>query len=88
MFFAEYAAGLRERSREKLETVFDVFEQVCHPRQLGQVRKGFGCRVAKQLGKGNAPVLHRLMRHSSMQVTMDYYASVDDALQDAIRNLK
>jgi hypothetical protein len=33
-------------------------------------------------------MLHELMRHSSMQVTMDYYASVDDALQDAIRNLK
>jgi hypothetical protein len=27
------------------------------------------------------------MRHSSMQVTMDYFASVDDALQDAIKGL-
>jgi integrase len=52
-----------------------------------RLRKGFGCRVAKQLGKGNAPVLHELMRHSSMRITMDYYASVDDALQDAIRGL-
>jgi hypothetical protein len=43
--------------------------------------------VAKQLGKGNAPILHELMRHSSMQITMDYYATVDDALQDAIKNL-
>src|SRR5262249_47437443 len=51
------------------------------------LRKGFGCRVAKQLGKGNAPILHSLMRHSSMQVTMDFYASVDDALQEAIHNL-
>jgi hypothetical protein len=32
-------------------------------------------------------VLHELMRHSSMQITMDYYASVDDALQDAINQL-
>ena len=48
----------------------------------------FGCRIACQLGKGNAPVLHELMRHSSMQITMDYYASVDDALQDAIKGLK
>jgi integrase len=54
---------------------------------MHRLRKGFGCRVAKQLGKGNAPVLHELMRHSSMQITMDYYASVDDALQDAIRGL-
>jgi integrase len=54
---------------------------------MHRLRKGFGCRVAKQLGKGNAPVLHELMRHSSMQITMDYYASVDDALQDAINQL-
>jgi integrase len=54
---------------------------------MHRLRKGFGCRVAKQLGKGNAPILHALMRHSSMQITMDYYASVDDALQDAIKGL-
>jgi integrase len=54
---------------------------------MHKLRKGFGCRVAKQLGKGNAPILHELMRHSSMQITMDYYASVDDALQDAINQL-
>jgi integrase len=54
---------------------------------MHKLRKGFGCRVAKQLGKGNPPILHELMRHSSMQITMDYYASVDDALQDAINQL-
>jgi integrase len=54
---------------------------------MHRLRKGFGCRVAKTLGKGNAPVLHELMRHSSMQITMDYYASVDDVLQDAINEL-
>jgi integrase len=55
---------------------------------MHRLRKGFGCRAAKKLGKGNAPILHRLMRHSSMQVTMDYYASVDDALQDVITRLE
>src|SRR5262245_30101224 len=55
---------------------------------MHRLRKGFGCRAAKMLGKGGAAMLHELMRHSSMQVTMDYYASVDDALQDAILNLK
>jgi integrase len=55
---------------------------------MHRLRKGFGCRVAKQLGKGNAPVLHRLMRHSSMQVTLEYYASVDDVLQEAITGLR
>jgi integrase len=54
---------------------------------MHRLRKGFGCRVAKKLGKGNAPILHALMRHSSMQVTMDYYASVDDVLQEAITEL-
>src|SRR5580704_3442951 len=54
---------------------------------MHRLRKGFGCRVAKQLGKGNAPVLHSLMRHSSMQITMDYYASVDDVLQSAMNTL-
>jgi integrase len=55
---------------------------------MHRLRKGFGCRIAKQLGKGNAPLLHPFMRHSSMQITMDYYASVDDALRDAITALK
>jgi len=54
---------------------------------MHRLRKGFGCRVAAQLGRGNAPVLHRLMRHSSMQITMDFYASVDNVLHDAIRQL-
>jgi integrase len=54
---------------------------------MHRLRKGFGCRVAQQLGKGNAPLLHELMRHSSMQITMDYYANVGDALQDAINGL-
>jgi len=56
-------------------------------KSMHRLRKGFGCRVAKQLGKGNAPMLHELMRHSSMQITMDYYASVDDVLQEAINEL-
>lgn len=55
---------------------------------MHRLRKGFGCRVAKQLGKGNAPLLHELMRHSSMQITMDYYASVDDVKQMAINELR
>lgn len=54
---------------------------------MHRLRKGFGCRVAKQLGKGNAPVLHTLMRHKSMQITMDYYVNITDALQDVIKEL-
>jgi integrase len=55
---------------------------------MHKLRKGFGCRVAKHLGKGGAAMLHEIMRHSSMQVTMDYYANVDDASQGAIEGLK
>ena len=54
---------------------------------MHKLRKGFGCRIAKQLGRGDAPVLHRLMRHSSMQLTMDFYASTDDVLEDRMRTL-
>src|SRR5262249_43452853 len=54
---------------------------------MHRLRKGFGCRVAKHIGKGGAAMLHELMRHSSMQITMDFYANVDDALQDAIKGL-
>ena len=54
---------------------------------MHRLRKGFGCRVAKMLGKPGAPMLHELMRHASMQTTMDYYASVDDAKQEAIARL-
>ena len=37
LFMAEYGAGLRPRSREKFETVFDVFEQVVNPSRLSAV---------------------------------------------------
>jgi hypothetical protein len=39
------------------------------------------------ISEGAPPVLHRLMRHSTMQVTMDFYASVDDVLHDKIGQL-
>lgn len=67
--------------------VLDLARQAGVKLSMHRLRKGFGCRVAQKLGKGNAPVLHELMRHSSMQITMDYYASVDDVLQDAIDEL-
>lgn len=45
------------------------------------LRKGFGCRYA---GKVPAQVLQKLMRHSSIKITMDYYANVDDAAMEAV----
>jgi len=48
---------------------------------MKSLRRGFGCRHA---GKVSAHVLQRLMRHSSIKVTMDYYANVDEAVEAAI----
>jgi integrase len=49
------------------------------------LRQGFGCHYAGQV---SAHVLQRLMRHSSIRVTMDYYANVDQAVEDAVRTAK
>jgi integrase len=46
------------------------------------LRQGFGCRYA---GQASAHLLRRLMRHSNIRVTMDYYANVDDAVEEAVR---
>jgi integrase len=67
--------------------VLDMARRAGVKLSMHRLRKGFGCRVAKQLGKGQAPILHELMRHSSMQITMDYYANVDEAKQSAIAGL-
>ncbi len=48
---------------------------------MKSLRKGFGCYHA---GRVSAHVLQKLMRHSSIRVTMDYYASVDDAVEAAV----
>jgi integrase len=45
------------------------------------LRRGFGCRHA---GKVSAHVLQRLMRHSNIKTTMDYYANIDTAVEEAI----
>jgi integrase len=45
------------------------------------LRRGFGCRYA---GKMPAQVLQKLMRHSNIRITMDYYANVDDAVMEAV----
>jgi integrase len=45
------------------------------------LRKGFGCRYA---GKVPAEVLQKLMRHANIKTTMDYYANVDAAVEEAV----
>jgi integrase len=48
---------------------------------LHPLRRGFGCRYA---GKVPAQVLQRLMRHRDIKTTMDYYANVDAAVEQAV----
>ena len=48
---------------------------------MKSLRKGFGCRYA---GKVSAHVLQRLMRHSDLRITMDYYANIDAAVEEAV----
>jgi integrase len=45
------------------------------------LRKGFGCYHAARV---SAQVLQKLMRHSTLKTTMDYYANVDDAVMAAV----
>src|SRR5262249_27456010 len=52
---------------------------------MHSLRKGFGCRHA---GKVPAQVLQRLMRHSNIKTTMDYYANIDEAVEEAILGMQ
>jgi integrase len=45
------------------------------------LRKGFGCRYA---GRVPAQVLQKLMRHANIRTTMDFYANVDAAVEEAV----
>lgn len=48
---------------------------------MKSLRRGFGCRYA---GKVSAQVLQKLMRHANIKTTLDYYANVDDAVEEAV----
>jgi integrase len=48
---------------------------------MRSLRRGFGCRYA---GKVPAQVLQKLMRHANITITMDYYANVDAAMEEAV----
>jgi integrase len=48
---------------------------------MKSLRRGFACRYA---AKVPAQVLQKLMRHSSIKTTLDYYANVDEAAMEAV----
>lgn len=52
---------------------------------MHKLRKGFGSRLADRV---TPQVLQRLMRHSDVKTTMDFYANVDQAAADAISGLE
>jgi integrase len=45
------------------------------------LRRGFGCRYA---GKVSAHVLQKLMRHANIKTTLDFYANIDQAVEEAV----
>jgi integrase len=49
---------------------------------MKSLRRGFGCYWASRVP---AQVLQQLMRHANIQVTMQFYANVNDAAMEAIR---
>jgi integrase len=49
------------------------------------LRKGFGCYHA---GRVPAQVLQKLMRHKNIRITMDYYANVDAAVEEAVKSVR
>lgn len=48
---------------------------------MRSLRRGFGCRYA---GKVPAQVLRKLMRHADIKTTLEFYANVDQAAEEAI----
>jgi len=63
------------------EAIADLARKAGVKLTMRSLRRGFGCRYA---GKVPAQVLQKLMRHSNIAITMDYYANVDDAVMEAV----
>jgi integrase len=48
---------------------------------MKSLRRAFGCYYAARV---SAQVLQKLMRHGDIKTTLDYYANVDDAAEEAV----
>ncbi len=72
------AVNLNELSREFREHC----ERAGLAIKLHDIRRSFGTRYAPLVP---AHILQRLMRHADIKTTMEFYADVDQALDDAIR---
>jgi integrase len=63
------------------ERIADLARRAGVKLTMKSLRRGFGCRWA---GKVPAQVLRKLMRHSTLEITVAYYANVDDAAEAAV----
>jgi integrase len=66
-------------------TIRDLAQQAGVKLTMRSLRRGFGCYWASRVP---AQVLQKLMRHSSIALTMTYYANVDDAAMQAVLGRK
>ncbi|HEV2948227.1 MAG TPA: site-specific integrase [Gemmataceae bacterium] len=68
------ASGISQRVR-------DLAKQAGVKLGMHALRRGFGCRYAANV---SAHVLQRLMRHANIKTTLDYYANIDAAVEEAV----
>lgn len=63
------------------ERIAELAKQAGVKLSMHALRRGFGCHYA---GKQPAQILQKLMRHANIKTTMDYYANVDEAVEQAV----
>jgi integrase len=79
--FADPRTGKPASAHAMCDRIRDLAKAAGVRLSMKSLRKGFGCRYA---GRVSAHVLQRLMRHASIKTTMDYYANIDDAVEEAV----
>jgi integrase len=81
--FVEARSGKPVKDIAVSHRVVEVARQAGVKLTMKSLRRGFGCYWASRVP---AQVLQKLMRHSNIRITMDYYANVDDAAMEAVLN--
>jgi integrase len=79
--FVEGRSGKPVKDIAVSHRVVEMARQAGVKLTMKSLRRGFGCRYASKVP---AQVLQKLMRHSNISITMDYYANVDDAVMEAV----
>lgn len=79
--FVEERSGKPVKDVAVSHRVVEIARQAGVKLTMKSLRRGFGCYWAARVP---AQVLQKLMRHSNIRITMDYYANVDDAAMQAV----